>query len=328
MSQDSSGKPATVPDRVSLYFLGPEGTFTHQAALEAANLMATGLDCKADLRPCLDAAGIVVAVEEGRGWGVLAWENNVEGHVVPNMDALIDAQAVAGFGMVRLPIVFDAFVRADHGPLDQVAAHPHGLAQCKGFIKETGLNPVTANSNAAACRDLGPNQVALGPRICGSLYGLETYRREVQDYQGARTDFLLLAPRDQAARLARRLAPGGDFESIVTFIPLNTGPGVLANLLDRLRDAGLNMTSFMSRPIKGHDGTYSFVASIDAAPWQKGLHQVLADLLDKGDWLKTLAVHPRTPHPAPPIREWMLPRAGAFRGEDPDSETISKELLW
>ncbi len=311
-----------------MHFLGPQGTFTHQAALEAADLMDTRLSCRADLRPCPDAASIVAAVEDGRGWGVLAWENNVEGHVVPNMDALIDARAVAGFGMVRLSIVFDAFVRADHGPLRQVAAHPHGLAQCKCFIKETGLNPVTANSNAAACRDLGPDQVALGPRICGSLYGLETYRREVQDYQGARTDFLLLAPRDQAASLARRLAPGVDFESIVTFIPLNTGPGVLANLLDRLRDAGLNMTSFMSRPIKGHDGTYSFVASIDAAPWQKGLHQVLADLLERGDWLKTLAVHPRTPHPAPPIREWMLPRAGAFRGEDPHFETISKELLW
>ena len=328
MIQDSSETSGTLPDKIPLHFLGPEGTFTHQAALEAANLMDTRLSCRADLRPCPDAASIVAAVEEGRGWGVLAWENNVEGHVVPNMDALIDAQAVAGFGMVRLSIVFDAFVRADHGPLRQVAAHPHGLAQCKCFITETGLNPVTANSNAAACRDLGPDQMALGPRICGSLYGLETYRRQVQDYQGARTDFLLLAPRDQAALLARRLAPGGDFESIVTFIPLNTGPGVLANLLDRLRDAGLNMTSFMSRPIKGHDGTYSFVASIDAAPWQKGLHQVLADLLERGDWLKTLAVHPRTPHPAPPICEWMLPRAGAFRGEDPHFETISKELLW
>ncbi|MCT6810635.1 MAG: chorismate mutase, partial [Bifidobacterium sp.] len=111
-------------DHIPLYFLGPEGTFTHQAAIEASSLMATRLGCQAELKPCTDAAAIVAAVEEGRGWGVLAWENNVEGHVVPNMDALIDAQAVAGFGMVRLPIVFDAFVRSEHGPLSQVGAHP------------------------------------------------------------------------------------------------------------------------------------------------------------------------------------------------------------
>ena len=46
----------------------------------------------------------------------------------------------------------------------------------------------------------------------------------------------------------RRPTPFPEYESIIAFIPLSTGPGVLANLLDVLRDAGLNMTSFISRP--------------------------------------------------------------------------------
>ena len=67
-----------------------------------------------------------------------------------------------------------------------------------------------------------------------------------------------------------------EYESVLTLIPLVTGPGVLANLLDVFRDAGLNMTSFISRPIKGRTGTYSFIATLDAAamgatlPWRAG----------------------------------------------------------
>ncbi|MDE5641174.1 MAG: chorismate mutase, partial [Bifidobacterium castoris] len=79
-----------------LYYLGPEGTFTHQAALEASRLLAgTGAAGDIMLEPCADAASIVRAVGEGSGWGVVAWENNVEGYVVPNLDMLIDARDVA-----------------------------------------------------------------------------------------------------------------------------------------------------------------------------------------------------------------------------------------
>ena len=80
-----------------LYYLGPEGTFTQQAASEAARLLAAGAAADVTWEPCADAASIVRAVGEGSGWGVVAWENNVEGYVVPNLDMLIDARDVAGF---------------------------------------------------------------------------------------------------------------------------------------------------------------------------------------------------------------------------------------
>lgn len=337
---------ALLPSPLGLYYLGPQGSFTHQAASDSIDLLQSRLGGVVKLRPCDQACKIVAAVEEGLGLGVIAWENNVEGYVVPNLDALIDSEHVAGFCRNSKSIIFDAFVRSDHGVLTTVTAHPHGLAQCQGFIHASGLREEAASSNAAACRDMKPDQVALGPSLCGSLYHLETYQRGVQDYRGARTDFLLLAPRRIAADLARIMAGKpdtpvngsgvvgednpipGEFESIVTFIPLHTGPGVLADLLDRLRDAGLNMTSFMSRPIKGNDGTYSFIATIDAAPWDPALRGVMSELFKRGDWLKTLAVYPRRERPDPPIPEWMLPRGGAWQKGTVDVAGVGKELLW
>ena len=127
--------------------------------------------------------------------------------------------------------------------------------------------------------------------------------------------------------------PVSEYESIIAFIPLSTGPGVLANLLDVLRDAGLNMTSFISRPIKGRDGTYSFIATIDAAPWQEHLRDVLTQVVDHGDWVKTLAVYPRRERPNPPIYAWSLPNGGVRRepaapGTWTEGDTARRELLW
>ena len=196
---------------------------------------------------------------------------------------------------------------------------------------------VPAASNAAACRDLQPGRMALGPSICGPLYGLTTVARSVQDYSGAHTEFLVLAPRAEARQLLERARGNGvdEFETIITFIPLSTGPGVLANLLDVVRDAGLNMTSFISRPIKGHDGTYSFIVTLDAAPWQPRFRAVLEQIVDHGDWVKTLAVYPRRERPNPPVDAWMLPQGGVHVGEgtlhaaDTDRmDAMRRELLW
>ena len=312
--------------RMKLFYLGPEGTFTHQAAMTAANRFAPLGDF--DLVALPDVPAIMQAVESRQGWGVIAWENNVEGYVVPNLDALIDATDVAGFARVSVDVAFNAFTVRGHGI--------YGLAQCKRFIAEHHLKPEPSSSNAAACRDLQPGQVALGPSICGELYNLDTLAEHVQDFEGARTEFLVIAPRDVVQDLNARAHRNNadDFETIITFIPLVTGPGVLADLLDVLRDAGLNMTSFISRPIKGNDGTYSFIATLDAAPREPKFHAVLEEIAEHGDWAKTLAVYPRRERPSPPVDAWMLPEGGVHvDAEHPSegwqhTEEARRELLW
>lgn len=196
-----------------LHYLGPEGTFTHEAAIAAAAMFPCHDDI--DLMPCGDAASIVRAVAHGDGWGVIAWENNVEGYVVPNLDMLIDAEDVAGFARVGVDVTFSAFVTeetyvmalaqrgAGESEFDAVcrvcttvSAHPHGLAQCRRFIRAHHLREMPAASNGAACRDLAYGCVALGPDICGRLYGLHRITAHVEDFQGARTEFLVIARRD------------------------------------------------------------------------------------------------------------------------------------
>ncbi|GGI12600.1 chorismate mutase [Galliscardovia ingluviei] len=348
--QQTTSTTGDVSDTVPLYFLGPQGSFTHLAARRAVAALAQ-YHIHVQPQPVETAREIIEQVQTGHGLGIVAWDNTVEGVVVPNLDMLMDAQC-AGFLRLSVPITFDAFVTPHTAqllgdiPLAQVAhtvhAHPHGLAQCNAFIREHQLAAIASASNAAACRDIQDGQVALAPPICAELYDVVPAYQSVQDYDGARTDFLVLAPRTTAissiARVREQGNSGGNtWESIVACAPLSTGPGVLANLLDTIRDAGLNMTSFMSRPIKGNAGTYSFIITMDAAPWEHSCKAVLQGMIEHGDWVKTLAVYPRGERPNPPVDAWMLPEGGVCsnpsqEGQQPQQQgvehIVQRALLW
>ena len=192
-----------------------------------------------------------------------------------------------------------------------------------------------ASSNAAACRDLVPGEVALCPRICADLYNRQIVSEAVEDFSGARTEFLVLAPRDQALDFVNVQRENfSSFSSIIAFIPRSTGAGVLANLLDVVRDHGLNMTSFMSRPIKGQDGLYSFIATVDAAPWDSTCKAMIQEVVEHGDWVRVLAVYSSDKRKNPVMDDWMLPHGGVCVEPSVDAlrnlnvMRAERELLW
>ncbi|GII99650.1 prephenate dehydratase [Sediminihabitans luteus] len=301
-------------------YLGPEGTFTHQAALTWAG----------DRHPLValpSVAAVYAGVASGEhDAGVVAIENTVEGYVVPSLDAIVAAQGVVAVDETVLEITFDAFVRPGHGELREVTAHPHGLAQCQRFAGEQGLAAVPASSNAAACRDVGEHQVALGPSLCGDLYGLETLARAVQDFRGARTRFLTLARRDDArAMLAAHDAPHG-WRTMLAITPLATGPGVLSRITAAFGVADVNMSSLITRPLKAQDGKYAFVVTVDAAPWEPAARRVLQDLLAAGDSLKTLGVFPARGELDDQLDLDHVPPGGVQ--DDAPADAADAALLW
>ena len=320
-----------------LCYLGPEGSFTHQAALKVQQQCQLWKTLQLIPTACENVRNIASEIEDYHHWGVIAWENNIEGVVIPNLDLLIDAKNMVGIARVGVDISFDAVIcKSDSiDNCSTIVAHPHALAQCRKFTQEHGLQEKTASSNAAACRDLVPGEVALCPRICADLYNRQIVSEGVEDFSGDRTEFLLLAPRDEALDFINVQRENfSSFSSIIAFIPRCTGAGVLANLLDVVRDHGLNMTSFMSRPIKGQGGLYSFIATVDAAPWDSMCKTMIQEVVEHGDWVRVLAVYPSDKHNNPVMDDWMLPHGGVC--VEPSVDALrnlnvlqaERELLW
>lgn len=233
-----------------LAFLGPEGTFTHRAALDLAREGER-------LVPMDHAEDVIAAVSDGTAEAaVIAFENSLDGPVAANLDLLlatedeivITAERVlnVAFRLWRLP--------DDDGPLVGVASHPVGLAQCQRFIRAHDLEVAAASSNAVACRDLAaerrPGWGALAGPDAGEQFGLVATDDEVRDDPRAATRFL---------RLGRHCpAPTGRDRSAFVLRPDQDRPGSLVHLLQEFSGRGINMTAIKSRPTKELLGEYVF----------------------------------------------------------------------
>lgn len=301
-------------------YLGPEGTFTHQAARSWAG---TGVD----LVPVRTVTDVYEGIASGTmTHGVVAIENSVEGYVVPSLDAIVAARDVVAIDETFVAITFDAFsLPTDDGPFTQATSHPHGLAQCQGFVAERDLRTVASTSNAAACRDLTAGQLGLAPRLCGELYGLRTRQESVEDFHGARTRFLLLTSRNRA--LAGRWDEEHQaWRTMLAVTPHLTGPGVLARITEAFGRPGVNMSSLITRPLKALEARYVFILTVDGAPWAAELRGVLATLLDAGDSVKTLGVFPLRGELDAAVDVDRVP-AGSVQLTS-DDETRRRGLLW
>jgi prephenate dehydratase len=232
-----------------LAYLGPEGTFTHQAALDVAG---PGDELVA-LRTAPD---VVRAVEDGRAAaGVVAFENSLQGPVSENLDEIMAGRRVLLAGERVLGITFALFrAPGDDAPLAGVASHEFGLLQCSRYVAEHGLDTRETTSTAAACREVldapRPGWGALAPRIAGEQLGLVLAADGIENSDRAETRFVVLRPTCPP--------PSGRDRTAFVFQPRSDEPGSLVRLLQEFSVRGINLTAIKSRPAKLSLGEYVF----------------------------------------------------------------------
>jgi prephenate dehydratase len=232
-----------------LGFLGPEGTFSHEA------LLATGVAGTPVALPSVHE--VVLAVQDGRVERSLApIENAIEGAVNATLDALaFDAPDVAVVGEVVHP-VHHCLVAAAPLELDaitEVHSHPQGLAQCARFLRERlpGARVVAATSTAEAVRRAAGSAAAIGPRAAAERYGAALLAAGIEDDPGNVTRFVWLS---------RDPSPDGvpTRTSVLFHGAGDASPGWLVRCLSEFAFRGVNLTRIESRPLRSRLGHYLF----------------------------------------------------------------------
>ena len=180
---------ASSPPRIA--YQGEPGAYSHAACLEAR----PGFDPLAC--PTFEEAFEIVE-SGGASCAMIPIDNSLGGRVALVHHLLRDSS---------LHIVAEHFHRvrhcllrlpgADAGAIRQVRSHPHALLQCRGRIRELGLEAVESFDTAGAAREItemgDPAVAAIASRIAGEIHGLDVVREGFEDHANNVTRFVVMS---------------------------------------------------------------------------------------------------------------------------------------
>jgi chorismate mutase/prephenate dehydratase len=250
---------APMPTLPRLAYLGPEGTYTHQAALSVpAN----------ERLPARSIRAVFEAVLSGKAdAGVVPGENVLEGGVGETLDSLLTTTAVV-VGELVLPIEH-CLVGRPGKPILRVYSHPQALAQCGAWLDQhlpqADRIDCASTGEAAALAATDPEGGTIVP---GARAGLQVLARGLAQ-TGNRTRFFVIAP-----RLGER---SGRDRTLVAFQAPHR-PGSLHACLTPLAQRGINLSRIESRPARAEAWTYHFVIEIEGHPAEERVAETLGEL--------------------------------------------------
>ncbi len=267
---------------VTVAFLGPDGTYTHEAALERFGHSASYI-------PCSTVAEIFREVEQGGGrFGVVPVENSIEGSVRATLDELMTS-SVGACGEISLQISH-ALVNLSGKMEDirKVVSHPQALAQCRRWLdaRLPGIPLEDASSTAKAAQQAigDPATAAVANERVSVRLGLQVVRRGIQDRVENITRFLVLGS----------LTPpptGRDKTSIVFWT--EDRPGSLFKILEKFAAYELNLSRILSRPDRGAmPWKYAFFVDLEGHRDDPHVARCLKELATRDTMVKILGSFP------------------------------------
>jgi len=270
---------------VRVAYLGPTGTFSEQAALQFFGSSIEHV-------PCASIDEVFRATASGSaGYGVVPVENSTEGVVSRSLDLFLNSP---------LHIVGETSLMVRHNLLrlsdsmqgvEAVYAHPQALAQCQEWLTthlpNAARHAAASNAEGARLASTNPAWAGIASERAGTQFGLHTVAHGIQDDAFNRTRFAVVC---LPQTLPTPPASGKDCISLVVSVP--NRPGAVHDLLVPLKDHGVSMTRFESRPARSGQWDYYFYIDLQGHPSQAHVGTALAELQKLCAYYKVLGTYP------------------------------------
>jgi chorismate mutase / prephenate dehydratase len=279
----SACRSLEAPQRVAV--LGPSGTFCEEAALQF-------FGASVELIYCANFDQVFQSTAAGSAhFGVVGVENSTEGPVTRSLDLMLQTPANI-VGEVSL-MVRHHLLRKQQGleDIEVVAAHPQALAQCQEWLSKHLPNaerrPVASNAEGARLAAENANWAALSGERSASIFGLHIVSHAIQDDAYNRTRFCIIALPDT---IPTPNPSGKDCTSLIVSVP--NKPGAVHDLLVPLKNHGVSMTRFESRPARTGQWEYYFYIDLQGHAQQPHVAAALAELRTLCAYFKLLGSYP------------------------------------
>jgi len=262
-----------LPEKVA--YLGPEGSYTHQAAESRFGALSYYLPLSS-----IEAVFRVLQNKEAK-YGVVPIENNTEGAIGTTLDCL---------GKYDSLIIAEHYMDIHHSfaslaenlkDIKRIYSHPQGYNQCRTFLEEHFLLdvefiPTRSTSYAAKRAKEDPESAAICSHIAAKLYNLPIHFEKIEDNLANQTRFLILSD-------FKNEKSGHDKTSILA--QTEDRPGSLVDFLQSFQDAGINLTKIESRPVKEKKFQSVFYIDFRGHIDDENVKEVLENSPSKIKWL-------------------------------------------
>jgi len=269
-------------DDLKIAYLGPEGTWTHQAAIKKF-----GHSVNYSAQP--NFADVFDQVARRRAdYGVVPIENSTEGAVSHTLDLFVDSP---------LHICAQIMMRIENGlmaaiPREQIRtlySHPQVFGQCRNWIlkhfPDADLVEVSSTTKAAqlARDNAADGAAAMGGPLAAEMYGLTMLEESIQDSATNTTRFLVIGEKTCPAT-------GKDRTSIL--FAIQDKPGSLVSALQAFDQFHINMSKIESRPSKRKAWEYIFYVDLAGHCEDQKVADAIGELKNHCSLVKLLGSYP------------------------------------
>ena len=261
-------------------FLGPKGTFTHQAA----NIIGD------NLIPYCTIPAVMESVESDETFfGVVPIENSLEGGVGITLDSLANKFDLNIYKEIIMPINQNLIVNkgCSMNEIVDIYSHQQAIGQCREFILENNIQPHYVVSTAHAVKKIigDKTKAAIGNKKACELYGLEILKSNIQDNNNNETRFIVVSKKEHKIT-------GKDKTSII-FSIYEDYPGGLYDVLGIFQKNCINLTKIESRPSKKGLGKYLFFIDFVGHKDDPLINDILYEIEGNTSFLKILGSYPK-----------------------------------
>lgn len=236
---------------LKIAYLGPEATFTHQAARSKFGASVDYCDSET-IQDVFDA------VEGGAvDYGVVPIENSTEGAVTHTLDRFMNSSARI-CAEIYLDISLNLLANCRREEIERVYSKQEVFGQCRFWLHRwlPGVEQIAVSSTAKAA-DLAVGEkgsAALASKLAAEIHGVSILEKNVQDMGSNMTRFLVIAKEFGDAT-------GNDKTSLL--FTVHHKAGALYGALNAFSENGINMSKIESRPSKGKAWEYMFFVDIE-----------------------------------------------------------------
>ncbi len=261
-------------------YLGPEATFTHQAA-------RSKFGASVKYAPQGSIGDVFEAVTRGNAdYGVVPVENSWEGAVNHTLDMFIESD-VQVCAQVLLRIEHHLLSSSSREKITKIYSHPQAFAQTRNWLQRNlpGVEcvEVSSTTRAAECAAREAGAAAVAGKLAGELLGLNILDSSIQDSADNTTRFLVIGMRPSPAT-------GSDRTSLLFSVAHE--PGALYRALEPFHLQGINIGKIESRPSRRKAWEYCFFLDVDGHANDAALQTVLLELRQRCTQVKILGTFP------------------------------------